>query len=245
MIWPRSARSARNTQSMARACCFVSHSFGYQHRAGISIPQGPHASSLLALDWTILAICGHDSIGRVCLLHGHVLQRMASSARGREVVSLLISEIGMSLSRRGWLPIVTAAAFLVLLWPHSYLASPRWDVTVVNDDGQPLRQANVRLVYQNYSVEANSHEIILQTNEYGRVLFPAQYQRTTLIQIGWYTAASALEGVHASFGRHAYVRAFGDYEGDALDGNYVYDWRGHPESVQSKIVGAKMIALRQ
>ena len=129
------------------------------------------------------------------------------------------------------------AVLVAALWPISYLGSPRWEVVVVNSEGQPLRHASVRLVYQNYSAEATGDEITLQTDENGLVLFPAQYRTATLIQRGYYTVVSASAGVHASFGRHAHVFAFGDgYEGDALDGNYVFDWRGHPESIHSKIV---------
>jgi hypothetical protein len=120
-----------------------------------------------------------------------------------------------------------------------YLASPRWDVWVVTNDGKPLAVINVRLVYQNYSSEGQSHEVTLKTDENGRVLFPAQYGSASLLQRLVYTVCSDGAGVHASFGRHAYVFVFGDgYEGNAVTGKYVADWRGTPESMESRIVAS-------
>jgi hypothetical protein len=138
-------------------------------------------------------------------------------------------------------PIVFLVIFGVLcvvgLWPTTYLASPQWKVLVVANNGQPLQSINVRLVYQNYSAEGQSHEITMQTDESGRVLFPPQYQKSTLFQRGFYTISSAIALAHASFGRHAYVFAFGrGYEGSALSGRFIADWRGNPDSMESKIV---------
>ena len=136
--------------------------------------------------------------------------------------------------------VLASVLLIVSLLPMRYLASPRWDVWIVTDDGRPLAGINVRLVYQNYSTEGQSHEVTLRTDENGRVMFPAQYERASLVQRLFYTASSAGAGVHASFGRHAYVFAFGDGdEGDAVTGKYVTDWHGTPESMQSRIVARK------
>ena len=94
--------------------------------------------------------------------------------------------------------------------PSSYLASPRWDVDVVDRSGQPRKGATVRLVYRNYSVEAESHEIRLQTDEHGRVSFEPQRRNANLGKRLFYSASAAMAGVHASFGRHAYVLVFGN-----------------------------------
>jgi hypothetical protein len=121
-----------------------------------------------------------------------------------------------------------------------YLAAPRWSVVVVTDDGQPLASTNVRLVYQNYSAEGRSHELTLRTDESGHVLFQAQYGRVCFLQRLYYTVSSAEAGVHASFGQHAFVFAFGGgYEEYALAGRYLIDWRGTPVSMQSRIVVKK------
>jgi hypothetical protein len=120
--------------------------------------------------------------------------------------------------------VLASALLIVSLLPMPYLASPRWDVWVVTNDGKALAGINVRLVYQNYSAEGQAHEVTLKTDEQGRVLFPTQYGHASLLQRLVYTVSSAGAGVHASFGQHAYVFVFGDgYEGNAGAGNYVTD----------------------
>jgi len=94
-------------------------------------------------------------------------------------------------------------------WPMSYLASPRWEIWVLNDVGQPVSQISLRLVYQNYSAEGKSHEVTLGADENGHVLFSPHYEKASIFQHVLYTMSSAMAGVHASFGRHAYVFAFG------------------------------------
>jgi hypothetical protein len=95
-------------------------------------------------------------------------------------------------------------------------------------------------VYQNYSGEGTSHELTLTTDENGHVLFPKQYGKACIFQRLFYAASSAMAGVHASFGRHASLSAFGDgYEGFATTLNYVTDWSGSPETMTSKIVATR------
>ena len=132
--------------------------------------------------------------------------------------------------------VIIAALLVLMLWPTEYLASPRWDVQVLNQLGKPLNGASVRLVYVDYSVESKSHEVTLQADENGCVAFPSVHRRANLLQRGIHTALAAMAGVHASFGRHAYVFAFGTHEGDVVENGYVYDWQGSPASIQSKIV---------
>ena len=95
-------------------------------------------------------------------------------------------------------------------------------------------------MYQNYSAEGESHELTLTADENGHVLFPKQYERASIFRRLFYTASSAMAGVHASFGRHASVFAFGSgYEGSATTLNYVTDWDGSPDSMTSKIVAKR------
>jgi hypothetical protein len=145
-----------------------------------------------------------------------------------------------TLNRWCVLGLVAAVLLIVGAWPMSYLASPRWEVWVVTDDGQPIPQINVRLVYKNHSAESESHEVTLITDENGHALFPQHYEKACIFQRLFYTLSSARAGVHASFGRHAYVFAFGSgYEGSAVTGKYVADWRGKPDSMQSRIVAKR------
>jgi len=122
-------------------------------------------------------------------------------------------------------------------FPIRYLAAPKWDVVVLNEAGESLSGLNVRLVYENYSAESDSHEITLVTDQSGRVAFPSQYRTASLLQRAFYIARSALEGIHASFGNHAFVFVFGSgYDGDAVDGPYITDWTGSPAEMRSKII---------
>jgi hypothetical protein len=137
------------------------------------------------------------------------------------------------------LSLVAVAGLILGAWPMSYLASPRWDVWVVTADGRPISDANVALHYVNYSAEGESHLEILRTDQSGHVLFPEHYARASVLRKVFYTISSAQAGVHASFGRHASVFAYGSGGGDIgtpVNGQYLEDWRGNPKSMQSKIV---------
>ena len=141
------------------------------------------------------------------------------------------------------LGLVGAVLLIIGAWPISYLASPRWEVWVLTVDGLPLPQTNVRLVYQNYSAESKTHEVTLKTDEDGHIVFPQQYEKASILQRVFYAMVSATAGVHASFGRHAHVFASGGgYEGSAVTGGYLTDWRGSPDSMQSRIV-AKPVGM--
>jgi hypothetical protein len=138
--------------------------------------------------------------------------------------------------------LAVAAGLLVLgLWPVQYLASPRWEIWVVKEDGQPLAGAKAYLTYQNYSAESDSHELTLETDEKGHALFLPRYESASFLQKVFYTVLTARAGVHASFGRHVYVFVVAQgYEGGALTGNVVADWQGTPESMESRIVAKKI-----
>jgi hypothetical protein len=111
---------------------------------------------------------------------------------------------------------------------------------VLNDVGQPIPEINVRLVYQNYSAEGRSHEVTLRADENGYVLFPPNYETASLFQRVLYTMSSATGGVHASFGRYAHVFAFrGGSHGFPATGDYVADWQGKPDAVQSRIIARR------
>ena len=134
---------------------------------------------------------------------------------------------------------IAGLLLIVGMWPTSYLASPRWEVWVITEDGQPIRDNNVRLVYQNYSAESESHEVTLKTDDRGQVEFPPNYEKACFLQRALYSVSAAGAGVHASFGRHAYVFAFGNFEGSVVAGKYVTDWSGTPDSMQSRIVAKR------
>jgi hypothetical protein len=130
--------------------------------------------------------------------------------------------------------VVGAALVGLSVIPVPYLASPAWDVSVVDDTGRPVQGVTVRLSYQNYSAERHEDDRI--TNERGLATFPSRELAASILERCYYTGLSAAAGVHASFGRHASVFAFGHgLEGFATSGQFVTDWTGSPEHMDSRI----------
>ena len=134
--------------------------------------------------------------------------------------------------------IATVAALAgVLFWPIPYTAAPAWEVLVVDETGAPIEGMKVRLSYKNYSAESNNHEMDAITDFQGRVHFPIQNASASMARYVVFSARSALTGVHASFGRHATVFAFGQgRDGSATIGGMITDWTGSPEYTTSRIV---------
>jgi hypothetical protein len=131
----------------------------------------------------------------------------------------------------------SVSVFVYWLFPVSLLATPEWEVTVIDEHGKPVEGMTVRETWQNYSVETAGHETDRQTDANGRATFPAQKTEYSLSN----QFAGTLSGlvhfnVHTSYGPHASVFAFGKHlEGEATTGEYISDWTGHPSSMQSRI----------
>src|SRR5208283_4378641 len=137
---------------------------------------------------------------------------------------------------------VAATAVLVgiFFWPIPYTAAPSWEVWVVDEAGKSIEGMKVRLSYQNYSAESKGHELDATTDSEGRVHFPPQKATASVARYVVYSAWSATTGVHASFGRHAYVFAFGQgRDGSATTGDVITDWTGSPEDMKSRIVATQ------
>lgn len=130
--------------------------------------------------------------------------------------------------------IATGVAFIPVKSP----GCPAWDVWVTNQSGQPVSGVTVRLTYQNYSAEQESHEIDAITDVHGHAAFSAQTISASLGRRIVATLLSARAGVHASFGPHASLFVFGNgLEGFAIDKqNLVVDWAGKPGHMESRIV---------
>jgi len=122
------------------------------------------------------------------------------------------------------------------LWPWRYLASPKWEVQVIDPYGNPVPGISTRLVYQNYSVEGHSHEITSKTDERGQAIFSPQYERASAFQWLFFTARSVTGGAHASFGRSAFILAFGDRYSERYADSDERDWSGHSDTMKSIIV---------
>jgi hypothetical protein len=145
----------------------------------------------------------------------------------------------MSARRTLW--ILAAFAVGVAFIPLRSLDCPAWDVWVTDQSGQPVSGSTVRLSYRNYSAERKSHEIDATTDAQGHVVFGAQILSASFGRRIGVTLLSAMAGVHASFGPHASVSAFGNgLQGFAIDEkrNVILDWTGKPGSMESRIVVA-------
>lgn len=124
----------------------------------------------------------------------------------------------------------------ITLIPIPYLASPRWEVWVVTESGAPIEGMTVRRVYQNYSTEIEGHEEDQITDKQGYASFPPRWSSASTVRRCLFTLLSARAGIHASFGRHAYVFAFGNgREGNAISGQYLTDWTGKPAQMKTRI----------
>jgi hypothetical protein len=131
----------------------------------------------------------------------------------------------------------TVAIIVAARWPVTTLETPRWEVWVVDESGQPLEGMTVAMTYQNYSAESEGHIEELHTHTAGHVVFPARTIRVSPLNRVIAIARAAQAGVHASFGPHASVFAFGrGREGSAVDGRYVVVWTGKPDELKSRIV---------
>src|ERR1700733_2983555 len=107
----------------------------------------------------------------------------------------------MHLSRGAILSAVSVLVLGIPFVPISSLDCPSWDVWVIDRRGDPMPNMTVRLIYQDYSAEGQSHESNATTDGGGHVAFPA---RTLTASVGTRVAqilSFAREGAHASFGR--------------------------------------------
>jgi hypothetical protein len=105
---------------------------------------------------------------------------------------------------------------------------------------------NVRLSYQDYSVDKASHEEDRTTDPQGRARFPGRVSSRSVAARGMGALLAGLsQGVHASFGRHAYVMAFGlGLQGSDFSFGILNDWKGEPSHMSSKITAEPSQELR-
>ena len=105
---------------------------------------------------------------------------------------------------------LAVAALCVKVVPFPYLLCPDLDAWVFDDNGNALAGMNVWLVYQDYSLESISHEETQTTDWSGHARFGA---KKTISTLGAHIAGSVRSfceaGIHASFGRYAYLVVFG------------------------------------
>jgi hypothetical protein len=131
----------------------------------------------------------------------------------------------------------TVAIIVAAGWPVTTLETPRWEVWVVDENGQALEGVTVRLTYINYSAESAGHEQDLHTDSAGHSVFPARTITVSLLNRSIAVVRAAQAGVHASFGPHASVSVIGrGREAIATSSGVVTDWTGRPAEMESRII---------
>jgi len=105
---------------------------------------------------------------------------------------------------------VAAAALVIALIPLPQEVAPDWTVTTLDASRKPITGITVREVWQQYSLEPSSHEEDRLTDSKGEVHFPRRTYSTS-IAARFFGCAREIGGlgVHASFGPHSYLVAFG------------------------------------
>jgi hypothetical protein len=99
-----------------------------------------------------------------------------------------------------------AAALSILFYPAKIIVAPEWDVRVIDSYGRPASGANVRGVWEEYSVENESHEEDRVAGGDGTVHFPLRTMRSSIaLRFTGCFANILAAGVHASCGGHAYL----------------------------------------
>jgi hypothetical protein len=132
--------------------------------------------------------------------------------------------------------IIVGVCAVAALVPIPYLAAPKWQVWVVDGFGAPVEGMTVRRVYQNYSTEGEGHEEDQTTDKQGHASFSPRWSSASVTRRVIFTVLAARAGVHAGFGRHSYVFAFGrGMEAYAVSGQYVLDWTGSPAELKTRI----------
>ena len=103
---------------------------------------------------------------------------------------------------------------------------PAWRIQLVDEAGNPVKNVFVRQVWKDYDLEDRGHEEDSQSDQNGYVSFPARSEKS-VSQLA--RAEKRLKnmrelGVHASFGVHAYILAWGEITGcKRLEGGADYE----------------------
>jgi hypothetical protein len=133
--------------------------------------------------------------------------------------------------------VALVAAVIFVFIPYPSHDSPEWHVQVVDGYQRRMAGVTVRESYQNFSSDAQVHEVDLITDYDGRVVFPAKPVWRSLMVRFFMFAGSMSRGLDARYGVHASVKAFSNgLEGAATRDGKVRDWTGKPPILRSVIV---------
>ena len=106
-------------------------------------------------------------------------------------------------STRKRIIIVAVLLAIALLYPFEKTLVPEQRVLVMTNDMHPVKNAVIRQIWQDYSLERSGHEEDLPTDANGRVRFRTRTMRAPLLlrMLGPLMSIAG-QGVHASFGVH-------------------------------------------
>lgn len=136
--------------------------------------------------------------------------------------------------------IVLLISCFLLFYPFQIQISPDWTAKVIDENGQPVVQAEVMENWQEYSTEQVSHEENKHTGSDGIVHFPPHLLQVSIAsRVRGCAHNIQMSGVHAGCGAFAHLVAFkcnygflltdaGRTEGD--------EWQGWSEHMKATIL---------
>lgn len=92
---------------------------------------------------------------------------------------------------------------------------PAWTIQVVDPSGKPMKHVFVRQVWRDYDMEESDHESDAYTDRNGFVSFPERTEPKVSEDVRKNARLKQVQelGVHASFGFHSYIIAWGKLVG--------------------------------
>lgn len=112
--------------------------------------------------------------------------------------------------------IVMAGLLLLSLIPLGWVVVPAWSVQIVGTDSRPVMGVNVCEVWQDYTLESQSHEETAVTPSDGRVSFPERrISAPPVMRVVGAVRNILSTGVHSSFGPSSWLVA---WDKDGLEG---------------------------
>jgi hypothetical protein len=100
--------------------------------------------------------------------------------------------------KRLWIGLVGA---LLIMFPFQETVAPEWHIRVTDESGKPFAGIGITDVWQDYTVENESHEENRRTDTNGRLVFPPRAKRVPMfMRIYGVIHNVASQGAHASFG---------------------------------------------
>lgn len=103
--------------------------------------------------------------------------------------------------------LVPIVLVVILVYPWETVVVPKWRARIVDESGNIVKGAKISETWQDYSVESYEHWADGVTDNDGYVAFPRRTVRASLVRRVIWPIKNVLEtGIHASFGRDAFLR---------------------------------------